>query len=131
MKLDELYTDTISTVIEDVEYSLTFDLIEEGIGQIKLQSQPSLVSNIVGGTTSFVKKHPIISAAAVLWVTNAISQYNKNKRLTTNFYAKTEAEKKTYEKIVKDLMATGHYELLKGGYYVDGGKLWTLKRKGI
>lgn len=75
-------------------------------------------------------KHPIATGVAALWVNSALQQYQKNKRYTTRFFAKTAEERKLYQTIVDDLMRTGHYKLIKTKF-VDGGKLWELRHTGV
>lgn len=134
MKLIELNTeatwdgDISITVINEIEYSITMETIEEGIKQFNLQTKASPIEKIVGGTKELIKKHPVVSTMAALWAANAVSKYYKNKKYTTRFFAKTYEDRKLYDRIIKDLMASGHYKLVKSKY-VDGGYMWELQRK--
>jgi len=74
--------------------------------------------------------HPTAVGLAGLWAASALSTYKKNKRYTTRFFAKSAEERKLYDRIVKDLMATGSYKLIRTKY-VDGGKLWELARRNV
>lgn len=80
-------------------------------------------------TKSFFK-NPGAVAVTALWAADALKRYNKNKRYTTNFFSKTPREKQFHEKIVQDLMKTGHYKMVKSTY-VDGGYLWVLQRTDV
>lgn len=80
-------------------------------------------------SASGVIMNPLIAGGAALLAMSAYDNYKKNKLYTTRFYAKTSQEMSFYDKIVKDLMKTGHYKLVKSKY-ISGGKLWELKRTG-
>ena len=128
MRLDELYDipevlwedDRCTTTINGIEY--TFDMsLEEG-------KQKGIVGRVVKGAGALFS-NPFVAGMTALWAADALKKYKKNKRMTTHFFAKTTEEKKLYDKIVNDLMATGSYKLVNTKF-VDGGKLWTLKRSG-
>lgn len=137
MKLEELTeidivweNETTTTIIDGVEYSLTFESVEDGVKQLNIQTKPSIIKGVVGAATEFASKHPFITGVAALWAYNAVKKYTQNKKYTTRFFAKTTEDKRLYDKIVSDLMKTGHYKLVSSKY-VDGGKIWELQRKNV
>lgn len=112
MKLNELYTIPVIITEDDKTLIIT---VEEGI---------------LRRAGKFMAKHPIATGIAGMWAASALNKYKKNKRYTTRFFAKTSEERRLYDSIVKDLMATGNYKLIRTKF-VDGGKLWELRRRGV
>lgn len=112
MKIDELY-----------EVPLT---ITENGDTLEVAVEESVLKR--AGT--FMAKHPIATGVVGMWAASALKKYKKNKRYTTRFFAKTTEERKLYDRIVKDLMATGNYRLIHTKF-VEGGKLWELVRSGV
>lgn len=137
MKLTELYNvDTIewdddkcTLTIGDVDVELSMPL-EEGMRRFGMTTSPrkstSVAKRAVKGAKQFFS-NPFVAGLTALVATNAVQKYNQNKRYTTKFFAKSAEEKKLYDNIIRDLMATGKYKLVKT-QFVDGGKLWVLKR---
>lgn len=137
MKLTELYNidniewkdDRCSLSIGDVSVEFTMPL-EEGMRVFGMATSPrkstSIANKALQGAKDFFS-NPFVAGLTTLVAANAIQKYNQNKRYTTKFFAKTPEEKKLYDNIIRDLMATGNYKLIKT-QYVDGGKLWVLKR---
>lgn len=61
--------------------------------------------------------------------TKALKQYMANHRkMVARFHATTQNEKALYKTIVRDLLATNQYTVLKSRM-VGGGWLWELQRK--
>ena len=85
----------------------------------------------VKGFRDFLAKHPFMTGIAVSVGLSALDSYRSNKRLTTRFFATNQVEKRLYTDVVKDLLKTGNYTLLKNGKIVKGGWLWELRRKGV
>lgn len=71
--------------------------------------------------------NPVVSGIAIGYAVDAYSTYQKNKHRTTKLFAKFPSEKPFYEKMVKELMKTGHYKLISTKS-VEGGTLWELRR---
>lgn len=70
---------------------------------------------------------PLTVGFGTYFALNAIQAYQKSKKYSTTLYAKSLNDKKMYEKIVADLMKTGHYKITKNKY-ADGGWLWELQQ---
>lgn len=61
--------------------------------------------------------------------TKALKQYmSVRRKMIARFHATTQNEKNLYKAIVKDLLATKQYSILKSRM-VGGGWLWELQRK--
>jgi len=80
----------------------------------------------IAGAAKFFS-NPLIAGTAAVMALSAYDKYKKNKRYTTQFYAKTPAEKKMYKEIVQMMTTSGKYKIKKT-QYISGGRLWTLKR---
>ena len=106
------------------------DTCKSTVGNIPVELSVTIVegkSNIFMKGASTLIKNPTALAVGALWAADSLRKYEKNKRNTTRFFAKSHEERTLYDKIVKDLMATGHYKMVRTKF-VDGGKLWELKR---
>lgn len=73
-------------------------------------------------------KNPIVAGIATVWALDSYKKFKNKLHNTVRFYAKS-YEKKIYEKIIEDLMKTGHYKKIKSEYSSDG-YMWELQRKG-
>lgn len=109
MKLQE-----VASVEVDVE------LIEEANDRVKCVLKPvdRFFRNSLGYAT----------ALQTGMARKALAQYQKHKdKFTAQFFASTQEEKHLYSRVVKDLMASGHYKLKKnrgeGGVWI-----WELQR---
>jgi hypothetical protein len=71
--------------------------------------------------------NPVVAGMAAGYAIDAISQYKRNKRHTTGFFAKDAKERKFYQGVVDDLMKTGKYKKVKEKY-ADGGYIWVLQK---
>lgn len=112
----------------DEHLVLYADFVSEGVANISMAaSRGGLIQQ--AGTKLWDKayKNPLMVAAMAAMATSAIHKYKQNKRLTTQFFAKTTKDRRFYEALVNDLMKTGHYKKIKQRY-VDGGVLWVLRR---
>lgn len=133
MKLTEITQPTVlwednacKTTIAGHTVQISVELNED-VAKINFgAAKPGVVSKLSGIAKSFFT-NPFAVGVGALWAVDAIQRYEKNKRYTTHFYAKTAQEKQFHQKIVDDLMKTGHYKLIKSAY-VDGGHLWVLQR---
>lgn len=81
---------------------------------------------LVAGVMKWVK-NPVVAAVAASYAVSAYKNYQKNKRYTTSFFAKSQEERKLYKSIVADLMATGKYKKVREKH-VDGGILYVLRK---
>ena len=102
------------------------ETLNEGVSDLRFVAESSLVRKV----TRAARKSPLTTAVIGLSLAGmAASAYNKSKRNTTHFYAKSPQEKKMYAAIVQDLMATGNYRLKLNAKYLQGGYVWKLVRK--
>lgn len=136
MKLSELarfiqYT----TVIEDNNICLTITesnlnenrVLDISFGSTPKQSTKSVMAAVGKEAWNFFK-NPIVAGLTVGWALNKLDDYNRTKRDTIKFYAKTGEEKVFYKKMVDEMLSTGKYTLINSKN-VSGAYSWTLKRK--
>ena len=84
------------------------------------------VKSVIKGAAKFFS-NPLVAGTAAVMALSAYDAYKKNKRYTTQFFAKTPAEKKMYKEIIQMMTSSGKYKIKKT-QYVSGGRMWTLKR---
>lgn len=118
MKLSAFNSDTqyfvdptygIKLVVREVsEDACKLELIMEGVVQ------------------ELITSNPLVAGFATYWAVDAYRKSQKKKRRnTTTIYAKNPIDKKLYQRIVDDLLKTGHYKLVKS-HYSEGGFEWVL-----
>lgn len=129
MKLAELTTDILYTdVIEGNQISFVYHINE---GMFDIHQIP--VSNTDGGFVKGIKDvgkfmtNPVVMGLATSYAQQAYRKYKHNKKYTTRFFAKSHSEKPFYEKIVAELMKTGHYKKVTQKN-IEGGYIWELER---
>lgn len=129
MKLHEMHNVDILWEGElDGESYVLFSRLEEGVMQMGFaqNTRGGVVTGVAKGALKFIS-NPVVAALAAGYAVNAFQTYQKNKRLTTQFYARDTQERKLYQDIVDTLMKTGRYRKVKEKY-VDGGYMWVLKK---
>jgi hypothetical protein len=131
MKLLEEYVESEDQVIlaelNDPWDNTYYWVINESNGNVSLLQKGR---NVVKGFQGFIRQHPWLVGVAVGVGMNALDRYRSNKRVTTRFYARTIVEKTLYTQVVKDLVGTGKYTLMKNAKRVKDGWIWELKQKG-
>ena len=120
MKLNEIY-EIPEVIWENDQCSAT---IGGNVCTVIMVTELKHQSALIKGAKAFAS-NPIVLGVGAAFAANAVKQYIKNKHYTTRFFAKTAEERKLYDRIIKDLMATGNYKLVRTKF-VDGGKLWEL-----
>ena len=133
MKLKELsklgtYEVIWEDTIEGSNFGLYATTIEEGIKQISFGDRKGGLVKTAGEVLS--KINPTLADIAAGLAINSLIKYNKNKKYTTKFFAKDRSERRFYDKLVKDLMKTGHYVKIREKYSA-GGYIWILRRKNL
>lgn len=121
MKLDELHMDVLWE--GEIDGVLHQFIIQEGMARF---AQPSK-GGVMRGIAGTIVKNPVLAMAAAGYAYDAFQKYKRNKRTTTTFFAKDMPERKLYQKIVDDLMKTGHYKKVREKHEA-GGYLWVLQR---
>lgn len=122
MLLDELHKHVLSEDIVDGEKVQVY-LERYNVKTSVVNTSGGIVKGIGG----FFKKHPVATALLAQSAVHALHKYKMNKRNTVTFFGKSAQEKDFYNKMIKDLVDSGHYKVVKNRY-VDGGKLWQLMR---
>lgn len=87
-------------------------------------------NNFTKSFKKFVKENPILAGAAIGIGLDYMDTYNRNKRLTTRFFATNQQEKNLYQKMSDDLVKTGKYRLIRTKR-LRGGTLFELKRNKV
>jgi len=85
----------------------------------------------IKGFKDFMRQHNYMDNVAVSVGIDSLEAYRHQQRQTARFFGKTPVERRIYGHVVRDLMKSGQYTLLKDKKRVDGGWLWELKRKKI
>ena len=113
---------------KEIDYST---IIEEAIRQYPglRNKRGGRIQSAVKGAAKFFR-NPLVAATGAVMAINAYDQYQKNKRYTTRFFAKTPAERKMYKEIIQMMTQSGKYKLKKTKY-VGGGREWILKRVNV
>lgn len=127
MKLNELYNNDEFVMVgffDDVEYSVVIECLEEGMGTLSFGKSKG---GKLASAGLQAMGNPKLAGFATAMAINAISQYNKNKRNITRFFAKNRKDEDFYDKVVDDLMKSGNYRKAKTKR-INGGKLWELER---
>ena len=102
-------------------------LAEDDVITVEILTEGPLF-NMAKGVWSFAVAHPVITATAGLWASDAIKKYNDNKKKTINMYAK-DAEQKNHMQAVVNQMIKGGYTLVKQLNKGSAGYEWELKAK--
>jgi len=98
--------------------------------QASFKNSPGgFLSNMGRYAMKAAKNHPFIAGAMAAMAVDALVKYQRNKKLTTTFYAKDMKERMVYQKMVDDMVKTGKYRLMRSKYD-SGGYMWIVKRKG-
>ncbi len=127
MKLEELSTDVLYTDIIDGDLISFVYAINEGLFTVHQMPQGT-----PGGFVKGIKDvgklmtNPIVIGLAASYAQNAYRKYKHNRKYTARFFGKT-SEKSFYEKIIAELMKSGHYKKVSHKE-VDGGYIWELER---
>jgi hypothetical protein len=87
----------------------------------------SFMVDLVKGTTSFAKAHPVLTGFMVNWAAKTLINYQRNKK-NMIVYAPTPAERPKYFKMINDLKKTG-WTVVKSRYMSGSGYEWELKQK--
>jgi hypothetical protein len=129
MKLAEISMDVLHTeIIDGDEVSFVYNINE---GMFDVRQVP--IGHSTGGFVKGIKDvgklmtNPFVVGMAVAYAEKAYKKYKRDKKYTARFFSKV-SEKAFYEKIIAELMKTGHYEKVKR-QDVDGGYIWELERK--
>lgn len=126
MKLETLYEEV---VWEDDEMALV--AIEESATSLKLALKGKaghLIKDIDKLAKKGIQKAGIIGAYA----NDHLKRYKALKHNThrsVSFYARGHQEKRTYEKMVKELTKAGQYKVVRAFPQPGGGKMWELRKK--
>jgi hypothetical protein len=92
--------------------------------ELKQRDSSGIISKGIQKAVGLAKNHPFIMGALAA---GAATHFRKKKRKEVYFYANDLQEKKTYDDIIKTLLATGKYrkekQTVKAGTYI-----WILKR---
>lgn len=73
----------------------------------------------------FIKNNDFLKGVAIRAGLDSLSAYHRNKNMTARFFAKTTYERVLYKDIVKKLVKSGDYKLMKNKY-INGGILYEL-----
>ena len=106
------------------EYTLI--LVEKKDSEVELKIKPP--SKFKKSFKEFVKDNPLLAGTAIQIGMDSLYAYNKNKNLTTRFFAKTYIERKFYDDLVKTLVSSGKFYLNRE-VYKNRGKFYEVIRK--
>jgi hypothetical protein len=127
MKIGELLEEVIwSGEGDDEDIELVAYLNEGGVRIGFRPKGGGIVRKAAQGAMKFIT-NPVVAGMVAGYAMDAIRKYKSNKKYTSRFFAADSTERRFYEKMIKDLMATGHYRMVSQKY-VGGGYLWELKR---
>lgn len=130
MKLNDLTPKEIiwEETIQDQDFVFYAETIEEGVKQINFGNQRGGAMKTAGDVLG--KINPTLAGIAAGMAINSLIKYKQNRKYTTRFFAKDRTERRFYEKLVADLMKSGHYVKVREKY-MAGGYVWELRRKDI
>lgn len=126
MKLETLHE---IILWEDEEMKLV--AIEESTTSLKLALKGKagrLIKDVDKLAKKGIQKAGIIGAYANDHL-KRYKNFKHNANRSVAFYARSHQEKRTYEKLVKELQRGGQYKVVRTFPYSGGGRMWELKRK--
>ena len=127
MKLQEITTDVLHTETIDGNIISFVYNINEGTVDVHHMPKGKDSGGFVKGLGKFMT-NPIVMGLAAVYGKKAYKKYQHNKKYVTRLFARSHAEKPYFEKIVNELMRSGHYKKVTVKD-VEGGYIWELERK--
>lgn len=115
------------SAIQDVTIS---EHTEHGLLEIGFRAtdEPGTEELLMESIGKFIADNPLVTGFAAAWAYGKVKKYMDSRKNTTAIVARNARDKKMFQKIVNDLLDTGHYRMVKN-MYSDGGYMWVLKLK--
>lgn len=101
------------------------EAITKSVKELKLTKKGGTVTNKM--VKDYIKANPKLTAAAAAHALSAYKYYKSNQRNTIKLFAKSPYEKRLMTTVVKSMVDSKKFKLVKSRY-AEGGKLWELKK---
>lgn len=133
MKLNDLLCEhKIVFIVDDQQYAFVFEQLTEGLTKIKFGSDGVASTNsllsLVGKTAKRLVSNPLLVAIAGTTLASAVGKWKAQQKSDICFSSITSTERKFYEKMVKDLVGTGKYHILKASQLPGSNYEWILRK---
>ena len=133
MKLSDFVSDGYAFTLEQDIYEFAVEPLPEGLSKINFGTNSSSSTHsalsFVGASAKKIVSNPFLLSIAGVTLANAVGKWQKQAKSDIFFSAMTSTEKKFYEKMVKDLVGTGKYHILKASQLPGSGYEWILRKK--